>query len=174
MDAWQDISRCIGTVDTCDKLRKYVITWEYSRTEILDIRVDIGDYKKNSHSHHQVKDQLKIFPLILIEEQKICNCEAHIWKPQKIWNNKYLAERDHIIKNSMYNMVGSYRTVFQITKKDKIHDKITDDHKTVSVFLYLTQHGASFLEVWLRCSPLAGVFKLHFVKYLSATITQAL
>ena len=71
MDAWQDISRCIGTVDTCDKLRKYVITWEYSRTEILDIRVDIGDYKKNSHSHHQVKDQLKIITLILMEEQKI-------------------------------------------------------------------------------------------------------
>ena len=148
MDAWQDISRCIGTVDTCDKLRKYVITWEYSRTEILDIRVDIGDYKKNSHSHHQVKDQLKIFPLILIEEQKICNCKYHVRKPQKVRYNKDLTERDHIVKNSMYNVVGMYRPLFQIIKQDKIYDKITEDHKTVPVFFYLTQHNASFLEVW--------------------------
>lgn len=48
----------------------------------------------------------------------------------------------------MYNVVGMYRPLFQIIKQDKIYDKITEDHKTVPVFFYLTQHNASFLEVW--------------------------
>ena len=174
MNAWQDIRRCVCSVNACHKMCKHIISGEYSRTEMLDIRVDIGDYKKNSHSHHQVKDQLKIFPFILIIKKKINNCKYYIRKPHKVRDDKDLTKRDHIIKNSMYNMVGTYRTVLQITEQYKIDYKIDQYHKTVPVFLYLTQHFASFLEVWLSCSLLAGSIELLCVKYLSATITQAL
>ena len=48
----------------------------------------------------------------------------------------------------MYNMVGSYRPLFQVIEQDEIYDEIGDYHKTVPVFFYLTQHfAASFLEV---------------------------
>ena len=46
----------------------------------------------------------------------------------------------------MYNMVGSYRTVFKIIEQNEINDKIGYYYKTVPVFLNLTQHYASFLE----------------------------
>jgi hypothetical protein len=70
----------------------------------------------------------------------------------------------------MYNMVGSYRPLLQISKQDKIGNEIDRYDKTVPVFFYFTQHfAAPFLEVWLM-----SALSFFFVKYLPATITQAL
>ena len=70
----------------------------------------------------------------------------------------------------MYNMVGSYRPLLQISKQDKIGNELDSYDKTVPVFFYFTQHfAAPFLEVWLM-----SALSFFFVKYLPATITQAL
>ena len=70
----------------------------------------------------------------------------------------------------MYNMVGSYRPLLQISKQDKIGNEIDSYDKTVPVFFYFIQHfAAPFLEVWLM-----SALSFFFVKYLPATITQAL
>ena len=67
-------------------------------------------------------------------------------------------------------MVGSYRPLLQISKQDKIGNEIDCYDKTVTVFFYFTQHfAAPFLEVWLM-----SALSFFFVKYLPATITQAL
>ena len=67
-------------------------------------------------------------------------------------------------------MVGSYRPLLQISKQDKIGNEIDRYDKTVPVFFDLTQHFvAPFLEVWLM-----SAVSFFFVKYLPATITQAL
>ena len=81
MDAWQDISRGICPVDSCNQLCKDVVSREYRRAEMLNVRIDVRNNKENCHSHHQVEDQLEIFPFILIAEQEIHNCQYHIWKP---------------------------------------------------------------------------------------------
>ena len=170
MDTWQDIGGSICPIDLSHQSCKDVASGKYCRTEMLNVRIDVGNNKENRHSHHQVEDQLEIFLFILIAKQEIHNRHYHIWKPQKVRNNKNLAERDHIIKNSMYNMVGSYRPVLQISKQDKIGNEIDRYDKTVPVFFYLTQHfAAPFLEVWLM-----SALSFFFVKYLPATITQAL
>lgn len=66
MNTWQDIGRCICFIDTCHQLGENIIPREYSRTELLDIRVNIRNYQKNCHAHHQVEDQLEIFSFIFI------------------------------------------------------------------------------------------------------------
>ena len=67
-------------------------------------------------------------------------------------------------------MVGSYKPLLQISKQDKIGNEIDCYDKTVPVFFYFTQHfAAPFLEVWLM-----SALSFFFVKYLPATITQAL
>lgn len=81
MDAWQDVGRSIGPVDSCYHLCKDVVSWEYRRAEMLNVRVNVGNNEENRHSHHQVEDQLEIFPLVVIKKQEIRNCQYHIWKP---------------------------------------------------------------------------------------------
>ena len=81
MDTWQDVGRGICPVDFCNQLCKDIVSREYRRAEMLNIRIDVGNNKENRHSHHQIEDQLEIFPFILIAEQEIHNCQYHIWKP---------------------------------------------------------------------------------------------
>ena len=73
VDAWQDVGRSIGPVETFYSICKNIIPWKFCRTDVLGIRVNIGNDQENRHTHHQVKNQLIIFMFILIEKNKICD-----------------------------------------------------------------------------------------------------
>ena len=76
------------------------------------------DHQTDGHAGEQQSAHPVIILFVFEKEKHDHAC--HIWKPQQVWDNEILVERDQIIQPRMDNMIVSGDSPLQVQKPGQI------------------------------------------------------
>ena len=75
-----------------------------------------------------------VFTFVFVKKDEVCNCSNHIREPEKIGYDEIFTEWNHVIENSMHNMVTVNGHPFQIKKQYKVNTAVGKYNKAMPVF----------------------------------------
>lgn len=90
-----------------------------------------GDDEKYGHSGE--KKHTDPIIVLFILKKEVCHDQGHICEPQQVWDDKYLAEGNVVIRRHMYHAVIFGDVDFQIVKPCQINDSVYHQRNGVPV-----------------------------------------
>ena len=102
-----DICVCVKLIETGNKSRQRIIPQEFRRSQLLAGRKQqinqCGNGKSKNDVVHQAPERGDII------EQSIQMHSHHVDKPEQVWNQKNLMERDQVVHKAVHGVIALNR-----------------------------------------------------------------
>ncbi len=122
VDAWQDVGRCIGSIEPLYHIHKYVVPFKYDRPEIQTVREHRANDEENRHPCKQKRGELvKSFS---VGKEKITDSKCDKEEPEKIRHYKVFHKRNIVVQRRMYQVKMTVYMLFQIDEPWHIDEYI--------------------------------------------------